>query len=98
RVPSSTLPTRRSSDLIAFYSTELEVPQITDYLTRVVQPKLQALSGVGKAQLLGRTFALRIWLDPERLAAVDMTPVEVAAKLRAKDRKSTRLNCSHVKK
>ena len=68
---------------IAFYSTELDVPQITDYLTRVVQPKLQALAGVGKAELLGRTFALRIWLDPERLAAVDMTPVEVAAKLRA---------------
>ncbi|RMJ04610.1 Efflux pump membrane transporter BepE [Marinobacter litoralis] len=68
---------------IAFYSTELDVPQITDYLTRVVQPKLQALPGVGKAQLLGRTFALRVWLDPERLAAVDMTPTEVAAKLRA---------------
>ncbi len=68
---------------IAFYSTELEVPQITDYLTRVVQPKLQALSGVGKAQILGRNFALRVWLDPERLAAVDMTPTDVAAKLRA---------------
>ncbi|GHD43079.1 multidrug efflux pump [Marinobacter persicus] len=68
---------------ISFYSTELEVPQITDYLTRVVQPKLQALSGVGKAQILGRNFALRVWLDPERLAAVDLTPGEVAAKLRA---------------
>ncbi|MGO1233064.1 MAG: efflux RND transporter permease subunit [Marinobacter sp.] len=68
---------------IAFYSTELEVPQITDYLTRVVQPKLQALSGVGKAEILGRNFALRVWLDPERLAAVDMTPSDVAAKLRA---------------
>ncbi|XKH01902.1 efflux RND transporter permease subunit [Marinobacter nauticus] len=68
---------------ISFYSTELEVPQITDYLTRVVQPKLQALSGVGKARILGRSFALRVWLNPERLAAVDMTPTEVAAKLRA---------------
>ncbi|HET8850207.1 MAG TPA: efflux RND transporter permease subunit [Marinobacter sp.] len=68
---------------IAFYSTELDVPQITDYLTRVVQPRLQALSGVGKADLLGRTFALRVWLDPERLAAVDLTPTEVAAQLRA---------------
>ena len=68
---------------IAFYSTELQVPQITDYLTRVVQPKLQALSGVGKADILGRNFALRVWLDPERLAAVDLTPNEVAAKLRA---------------
>ncbi|NWO05007.1 MAG: efflux RND transporter permease subunit [Alteromonadaceae bacterium] len=68
---------------ISFYSTELGVPQITDYLTRVVQPKLQALSGVGKAEILGRSFALRVWLDPERLAAVDMTPREVAGKLRA---------------
>ncbi|MDI9244217.1 efflux RND transporter permease subunit [Marinobacter sp. CHS3-4] len=62
---------------IAFYSEELQVPQITDYLNRVVQPKLQALSGVGKAELLGRQFALRVWLDPERLSAVDMTPQEV---------------------
>jgi len=68
---------------IAFYSTELAVPQITDYLTRVVQPKLQALPGVGKARLFGRKFALRVWLDPERLAAVDMTPTEVVARLRA---------------
>ncbi|HAZ90019.1 MAG TPA: multidrug efflux protein, partial [Marinobacter adhaerens] len=68
---------------IAFYSNELAVPEITDYLTRVVQPRLQALSGVGKAELLGRKFALRVWLDPERLAAVDMTPQEVVAKLRA---------------
>ncbi|BES73063.1 multidrug efflux RND transporter permease subunit MexW [Marinobacter nanhaiticus D15-8W] len=62
---------------IAFYSETMPVPQITDYLTRVVQPKLQALSGVGKAELLGRTFALRVWLDPERLSAVDMTSSEV---------------------
>lgn len=69
---------------IAFYSEgALSVPQITDYLTRVVQPQLQAISGVGKAQLLGRTFAVRVWLDPERLAAVDMTPVEVVDQLRA---------------
>ena len=68
---------------ISFYSNELQVPQITDYLTRVVQPKLQALPGVGKARILGRSFALRVWLNPERLAAVDMTPTEVAAKLRA---------------
>ena len=62
---------------IAFYSSELKVPQITDYLARVVQPKLQALSGVGKADLLGRKYALRVWLDPERLSAVDMTPQDV---------------------
>ncbi|MDX1633593.1 MAG: efflux RND transporter permease subunit [Marinobacter sp.] len=66
---------------IAFYSTELDVPQITDYLTRVVQPKLQALNGVGKANLLGRQFALRVWLNPERLSAVDLTPQEVVGVL-----------------
>lgn len=64
---------------IAFHSDSLAVPRITDYLTRVVQPQLQALEGVGKADLLGRTFALRVWLDPEKLASVNLTPREVVA-------------------
>ena len=76
-VISSTTGDSTALMYIAFYSNELAVPQITDYLTRVVQPKLQALSGVGKADLLGRKFALRVWLDPERLSAVDMTPRDV---------------------
>lgn len=62
---------------IAFSSDTLPVPQITDYLTRVVQPKLQAIPGVGKASLLGRNFALRVWLDPQRLAAVDLTASDI---------------------
>lgn len=76
-VISSTTGDSTALMYIAFYGNELKVPQITDYLTRVVQPKLQALAGVGKAELLGRKFALRAWLDPERLSAVDMTPQEV---------------------
>ena len=76
-VISSTTGDSTALMYIAFYGNELKVPQITDYLTRVVQPKLQALPGVGKAELLGRKFALRAWLDPERLSAVDMTPQEV---------------------
>ncbi|MGF2687703.1 efflux RND transporter permease subunit [Marinobacter sp. DUT-3] len=76
-VISSTTGDSTALMYIAFYGDELGVPQITDYLTRVVQPKLQALAGVGKANLLGRKFALRAWLDPERLSAVDMTPQEV---------------------
>ena len=68
---------------IAFHSESLPVSQITDYLTRVVQPQLQALSGVGKADLLGRTYAMRVWLDPTRLASLDITPREVADVLRA---------------
>jgi len=80
-VISSTTGDSTALMYIAFYSNELDVPQITDYLTRVVQPRLQALAGVGKAELLGRKFALRAWLDPERLAAVDMTPQEVVSVL-----------------
>jgi multidrug efflux pump len=64
---------------IAFYSEQLPVPSITDYLLREVQPRLQALQGVGQAELLGRTFAQRIWIDPKRLAAIDMTPRELVA-------------------
>lgn len=81
-VISSTTGDSTALMYIAFFSETLPVPQITDYLTRVVQPKLQALPGVGKANLLGRTFALRVWLDPQRLAAVDLTPPEIVEMLR----------------
>ncbi|MAL97625.1 MAG: multidrug efflux protein [Alteromonadaceae bacterium] len=81
-VISSTTGDSTALMYIAFFSETLPVPQITDYLTRVVQPKLQALPGVGKADLLGRTFALRVWLDPQRLAAVDLTPPEIVEMLR----------------
>ena len=73
-VISSTTGESTALMYISFYSDELQVPQITDYLTREVQPRLQALAGVGKAELMGRTFAQRIWIDPQRLAAIDMTP------------------------
>src|SRR4051812_37358504 len=69
---------------ISFYSDELDRNQITDYLTRVVQPKLTAVSGVQKADILGaRTFAMRIWLKPDRMAALHLTPTEVATALTA---------------
>src|SRR3954466_3065512 len=55
---------------LGFSSTDLDQNQITDYLTRVVQPKLSAISGVQRADILGdRTFAMRIWLKPEQMAA-----------------------------
>lgn len=69
---------------LAFYSDILTPAQINDYLLRVVQPKLQAVEGVGKAQLLGnKTFAMRIWLDPRRMAALAITANEVAEVLQA---------------
>jgi multidrug efflux pump len=60
---------------IGFSSSDLDQNQITDYLTRVVQPKLSAVSGVQRADILGdRTFAMRIWLKPDRMAARGISP------------------------
>ena len=63
---------------LGFSSNELDQNQITDYLTRVVQPKLSAISGVQRAEILGdRTFAMRIWLKPEKMAALGISPTLV---------------------
>lgn len=63
---------------LGFSSSDLDQNQITDYLTRVVQPKLSAISGVQRADILGdRTFAMRIWLKPERMAAYGISPSAV---------------------
>src|SRR5271169_1343377 len=65
---------------LSFYSKDLDQNQITDYLTRVVQPKLTAVSGVQRADILGaRTFAMRVWLKADRLAALNISPAEVRA-------------------
>ncbi|RME35865.1 MAG: multidrug efflux protein, partial [Gammaproteobacteria bacterium] len=68
---------------LAFYSREVPRPRLTDYIIRVVQPAIQALPGVAKARLFGQEFAMRIWLDPVRMSALDVTAEEVAAVLRA---------------
>jgi multidrug efflux pump len=63
---------------LGFSSAELDQNQMTDYLTRVVQPKLSAISGVQRADILGkRTFAMRVWLKPEKMAALGITPSAV---------------------
>ncbi|MBW1749727.1 MAG: efflux RND transporter permease subunit, partial [Deltaproteobacteria bacterium] len=59
-----------ASAYFSFTSDILLQNEITDYLVRVVQPRLSALEGVQRADILGgRTFAMRIWLDPDRMAA-----------------------------
>lgn len=75
---------RFASAYLSFTSDILKQNEITDYLVRVVQPRLSALTGVQRADILGaRTFAMRIWLKPERLAAYNITPVEVRQALAA---------------
>lgn len=71
---------------IGFYSDQLPLNKITDYLIRVVQPKLQAVQGVQLAEILGgQTFALRAWLDPVKLAGYGISPTEVANALAKND-------------
>src|SRR5438105_7868542 len=71
---------------LGFSSADLDQNQITDYLTRVVQPKLSAISGVQKAQIFGdRTFAMRVWLKPDKMAALGISPSQVSDALAAND-------------
>lgn len=71
---------------IGFYSDLLATNQITDYITRVVQPKVQAIQGVKTAEILGaKQFALRAWLDPVKLAGFNLTPTDVSLALANND-------------
>jgi multidrug efflux pump len=69
---------------LSFGSTILEDNQVTDYLIRVVQPRLSAIEGVSRAEILGgRTFAIRAWLKADRMASLGVTPSQVRAALAA---------------
>ncbi len=69
---------------IGFYSKGMSGEQITDYLTRVVQPKLETVGGVAKAEILGgKTFAMRVWLNPNKMAALHITATQVQQALTA---------------
>ncbi|SIR31372.1 multidrug efflux pump [Rhizobium sp. RU35A] len=71
---------------LGFKSDALAPNQVTDYLTRVVQPKLQSVKGVQTAELLGaKKFALRAWLDPVKLAAYGLSASEVSTALTSND-------------
>lgn len=64
---------------LAFFSDQMSPYQITDYLARSVQPELATLEGVGKANIFGRSLAMRIWLDPVRMAASGVTATDIIA-------------------
>jgi len=76
--------TQYASAYLSFASDLLTQAEITDYLTRVVQPRLAAVAGVQRADILGaRTFAMRIWLKPDRMAAFHISPSRVRQVLAA---------------
>lgn len=71
---------------IGFNSSVLSRNQMTDYLIRVVQPKIQAFEGVQEVEILGeKRFAIRAWLDPDKLAAYGLTASDVSQALAAND-------------
>ncbi len=71
---------------IGFRSAKLTASQITDYVTRVAQPALQAVSGVQTAEILGaQNYAMRVWLDPRKLASYQLTASDIWTVLAAND-------------
>ncbi|HEY4281698.1 MAG TPA: efflux RND transporter permease subunit [Chthoniobacterales bacterium] len=71
-----------ASAYLSFTSSILQPNEVTDYLVRLVQPRLTAIAGVQRADILGgRTFAMRIWMKPERMAALNISPSDVRSAL-----------------
>src|SRR2546422_1460372 len=67
-----------ASAYLSFTSNILQPNEVTDYLVRLVQPRLTAVGGVQKADILGgRTFAIRVWMKPDRMAALNISPAQV---------------------
>ena len=90
QLPSGTLQpaitvanaTTVDSMYIGFYSDTLQPNEITDYIIRVVKPRIETVSGIQTAEMLGaQNFAMRAWLDPQKLAALNLTATDVATAL-----------------
>ncbi len=66
-----------ASFYLGFTSSGRSVPQVTDWLTRTLQPELATIAGVQRVELIGEPIAMRVWIEPERLAAVNLAPGDV---------------------
>jgi multidrug efflux pump len=86
--PAITVKVGQTTDAmyLGFESSTLERNEITDYIQRVVQPKLQSVPGVQTAEIIGgQYFALRAWLDPQKLSAYGVTAADISTALAAND-------------
>jgi multidrug efflux pump len=70
-----------ASFYLGFTSTERTVPEVTDWLTRTLQPQLATIEGVQRIEVIGQPIAMRVWIDPNRLAALNLAPGDVFAAL-----------------
>ena len=68
---------------LSFTSSERSVPAVTDWLTRTIQPQLATIAGVQRVTNTegGRPIAMRVWIDPDRLAALNLSPGDVSQAL-----------------
>src|SRR5437773_832775 len=71
-----------ASFYLSFTSSQRDIPALTDWLTRNLQPQLSTLAGVQRVDVVGgRPIAMRVWIDPQRLAALNLAPGDVWAAL-----------------
>src|SRR5574338_814309 len=71
-----------ASFYLSFTSNDRDIPALTDWLTRTMQPRLTTLAGVQRVDVVGgRPLAMRVWIDPDRLAALNLAPGDVHAAL-----------------
>jgi len=70
-----------ASFYLGFTSSERTVPEVTDWLTRTLQPQLATIEGVQRVEMVGQPIAMRVWIDPDRLAALNLAPGDVYAAL-----------------
>jgi multidrug efflux pump len=88
QIPTLSVKVGQTTDAmyIGFSSDVLPANNITDYLIRSVQPRLQSVNGIQLAEILGgKNFALRAWLDPDKLAAYRLTAADVHGALAKND-------------
>ncbi|MCX2981076.1 multidrug efflux protein [Halieaceae bacterium IMCC14734] len=74
---------------LAFLSEEMSSAQITDYVIRSIQPEINTLDGVGVAEVFSSSFAMRVWLDPTRMAAAGVTATDVSSAIQRENYVST---------
>ena len=69
---------------LAFQNPDMTPPQLTEFLERVIQPRMSTIEGVAEADILGAArFAMRVWIDPIRLASRGVTPAELGEAINA---------------
>ncbi len=70
---------------LAFSSDRHSLVEIADYANRIVKDRVQTIPGVAQAQVYGNRYAMRVWLNPERLAGMQLTPADIERALRAQN-------------